>query len=153
MALPTTPPLPVLRFIVYGKPEPQGSSRAFIPKGWKRPVITSTNTKLKPWRQQIAFTALQAAINVADGRPAPLFSSEPVQLCALFYFDRPKRQTKRERAQMYKVTKPDIDKLIRAIGDALTGIAYQDDNQIAGIITEKRFGSPARVEITVRILN
>jgi len=36
----------VLTFQVYGEAQPQGSAKAFIPKGWKRPILTSDNAQL-----------------------------------------------------------------------------------------------------------
>jgi crossover junction endodeoxyribonuclease RusA len=114
----------MLNFTVYGVPQPQGSIRAFTPKGWKRPVLTSDNAKVKPWRQEIAGTAL--AIMERDSirrieRPAG------VKVTAYFYFPRPKSTKK---SVEHKTTKPDIDKLTRALHDALTGIAFEDDSQI-----------------------
>ena len=50
----------MIQFTVYGHPEPQGSTRAFVPKGWTRPVITTASKKMKPWRQQITGTAIDA---------------------------------------------------------------------------------------------
>lgn len=130
-----------LFFVVYGTPQPQGSTKAFIPKGWKRPIITSANAKNKPWRNEIANVALK---EIESNNFQPLMKSEPVSLRVDFYFDRP-RSVKAE----HKVTAPDVDKLARSVGDSLTGIAYRDDSQIMFLEATKRFGSPARVEIKI----
>ena len=45
--------------------------------------------------------------------------------------------------------KPDLDKLARAVGDALTGVAYRDDAQITRWHLQKRYGEQAGTEITV----
>jgi len=126
-------------FTVYGIPQPQGSMRAFIPKGWKRPVITAVSGKTKPWRQEVAGTAL-----VARGS-RNLWEEEAVVIHAHFYFDKPKSSRKKTQ----KTTKPDIDKLLRATLDALTGVLFRDDSQVVKCVVTKRFGSPARVEITI----
>jgi crossover junction endodeoxyribonuclease RusA len=128
-------------FTVYGVPVPQGSSRAFIPKGWSRPIITAANSKTKPWRQEIAGTCK----NVLGGS-TPAGSDRPVSVKIAFYFDRPKSTKKSVR---YKTTKPDLDKLARAVLDALTGIAFDDDSQVTNLALSKHFGSPARAEITI----
>src|SRR5580693_4611109 len=47
-------------FTVFGVAQPQGSTRAFIPRGWTRAVITTDNAKLKPWRQELTQTAMVA---------------------------------------------------------------------------------------------
>lgn len=129
-----------LSFTVYGVPQPQGSTRAFMPKGSRFPVITSANKGLKPWRQDVAVMALsemkKESAELANG---------PISLAADFYFERPKSA----KRQAQKLTKPDIDKLLRGILDALTGVAYRDDSQVVEVTCVKRFGSPTRAEISV----
>jgi crossover junction endodeoxyribonuclease RusA len=126
-------------FTVIGTPRPQGSSRAFIPKGWSRPVITTDNQKLKPWRQEIASTA--QSLNV------PMFDrSVPVEITMNFYFSRPASAKKRRGMTV----KPDIDKLVRGIFDSLTGILFEDDSQIVEHHARKHYGGPERVEIRVQ---
>ncbi len=130
-----------LTFTVYGIPQPQGSTRAFIPKGWKRPIITSANAKNKPWRQEVA----SCAITALNGGFEELRSG-PVSLKAVFFFDKPKSCPKRCQ---HKTTRPDVDKLARSLNDALTGIVFCDDSQIVELRVAKMFGSPARAEIEV----
>lgn len=138
-----------LTFTVYGVPQPQGSIRAFMPKGHTRPILTSTNAKLKPWRQEVAWAAKEAmtkeGISLAK-RPTP------VSLWVFFYFTRPK--DKKYREVVYKTTKPDVDKLLRGLSDSLTGICYEDDSQISFVHVEKVFPIPdeeqeARTVITM----
>ena len=131
-----------LTFTVYGVPQPQGSARAFMPKGFQRPVITGDNEKNKPWRQEIAGTALAAMAEeklILIARPAAVY------FAVAFYFDRPK-STKRDAL---KTTKPDLDKLVRSCLDSLTGIVMDDDSQVTRVIASKAYGSPARAEIAV----
>jgi Holliday junction resolvase RusA-like endonuclease len=40
---------------------------------------------------------------------------------------------------MAKLTKPDLDKLVRACGDAFAGILYHGDQQIVSTASAKRF--------------
>lgn len=133
-------------FIVYGMPQPQGSTRAFIPRGWTRPVITSDNSKLKPWRQELAQTVMVA---MGECGAQKVDRGVPVSIALTFYFEKPKSQRK---SALHKTTKPDLDKLLRAVLDALTGIAYQDDAQVCECRVAKVFDSPARVEIEIRTL-
>ena len=128
-------------FTVYGTPVPQGSTRAFVPKGWTRPIITAANSKTKPWRQEIAGVCK----NVLNGC-SPAGSSRPVSVKIAFYFDKPKSTKK---SVQYKTTKPDLDKLARSVLDALTGIAFEDDSQVTDLRISKHFGSPARAEIEI----
>jgi Holliday junction resolvase RusA-like endonuclease len=126
----------VLTFTVYGIPAPQGSMRAFIPKGWKRAVLTSANKRTKPWRQEVAGAAL-AAMERAKFEQAG--KSVAFQLCVSFRFQKPKSAKK---SVTQKVTKPDLDKLLRSVLDALTGIVWVDDSQVVIISARKDFGQP-----------
>jgi Holliday junction resolvase RusA-like endonuclease len=37
---------------------------------------------------------------------------------------------------------PDLDKLVRAVLDALTAVAYRDDGQVTRITATKEYGTP-----------
>lgn len=129
-----------ISFTVFGHCEPQGSTRAFIPKGWSRPVLTSDNKKLGPWRQQITRTA----IDELAGEIAPKETAVTLKLD--FYVARPASKPKRITQP---ITRPDLDKYIRAVKDGLKGAAYEDDSQVCTIIAAKHYGTPERVEITI----
>jgi Holliday junction resolvase RusA-like endonuclease len=126
-----------LNIIVYGEPVAKGSMKGFnTGKGIR---LTNDNVKTKDWQTLIAYTAGQKCKEVADG---------PVSLRVAFYL--PKGKTvKREHV----TTRPDIDKLLRCVLDALTGIIYQDDAQVVSVNVlklyaegEGDFGRP-RVEV------
>lgn len=129
-----------ISFTVYGKPEPQGSMRAFVIKG--RPIVTSSNKNLKSWRQQVATAALVARDDVQG--PSAAIWEGAVNVMVNFYFDKPK-SVKRT----YMTTRPDLDKLVRSVNDALTGIIFKDDSQVVACAAFKFYGSPARAEIQV----
>lgn len=130
-----------IKLIVYGTPRPQGSTRGFIPKGWNRPIITTDNKKLKPWRQEVSGAA-------ADLNVAPFEAHVPLAIRLDFYFDRPKSSSIKKRPGM--TVKPDGDKLVRAIFDSLKGILYDDDAQIVSHRARKHYGGPERVEIELK---
>lgn len=49
---------------------------------------------------------------------------------------------------------PDLDRIYNLVADALVGIVYWDDNQIASMSDSiKRYGSPERTEITLEVLD
>jgi len=130
-----------LIFTVYGTPVPQGSMKAFIPPGFSRPIITSDNEKLKPWRNEVAGCAL---VEMKRNKFERCGRRVPIVIEVTFFFHPTK-----DRRMVHKTTKPDIDKLLRAMLDALTGIVFEDDAQVTDCILRKRFDSPARVEITI----
>ena len=129
-------------FTVLGHPQPQGSARAFVPKGWTRAVVTSDNSKLKPWRQDVSAHAMEARAKAGYEEP----TLQAVSVVVTFFFDRPKSASKKV---VHKTTKPDVDKLARGILDSLTGIVFKDDSQVIEISCRKHFGCPERAEIWV----
>jgi Holliday junction resolvase RusA-like endonuclease len=130
-----------ISFTTLGVPTPQGSMKAFMPKGAKHPVVTTDNKKLKPWRQEVAG----CAINAMAGIPP---TDGAVELAVRFYFQKPKSTPKRVTEM---ITKPDVDKLIRGICDALKGIVYRDDSQVVFKAGSKEFGTPPRAEIELKL--
>lgn len=134
-----------LTFTAYGKPEPQGSAKAFIPKGWTRAVITSDNLANKTWRRTVAVTALEAVKRA--GWPT---LTGAVALEVAFYLPRPQRLKARPDPH---TTRPDLDKLARSIADALSGIVYGDDGQVTALTVRKAYAEPdgrPRAEICVQ---
>lgn len=134
-----------ISFTVYCRPQPQGSIKAFIPKGWNRPVLTSTNKNLKSFRQETAKAAIEA-VSFFPLSALPFLKHVPLELRAVFFFEKPKAAPK---SRVYPVVKPDCDKLARSIFDALEGIIYEHDAQIVRVVGEKRYGVPERTEVTV----
>jgi len=113
---------------VMGEPVPQGSVRAFVTKSG-RPIITHSNKNTKEWRQRIA-TEGQAK------RPIHWDMDQAILLNIDFLMPRPKSLPKKV---IEDVKRPDLDKLIRAVMDALTGIFYQDDSQVIHIFASKKY--------------
>src|SRR5258708_39913276 len=106
----------MLSFTVLGVPQPQGSTRAFVPKGWTRAIITSANSKNKPWRQEVASCALCEMQRMGFTKCG---KDVAVRVEVSFFFDKPKSVRK---TQLDKVTKPDVDTLTRPVLDVVTGI-------------------------------
>ena len=131
-----------ITFTVLGRPETQGSVKAFMIAG--KPRLTSDNKKMKPWRQQVGWSALEAR-----GGAEMAMRGVPIVLGVTFYLARPKSLPKRE---LWPTRKPDTDKLVRAILDSLTGVLYEDDSAVVEICARKVYGLPERAEITVEAL-
>lgn len=93
---------------------------------------------LKPWREQIIAES-KNNINVPKGL------EEAVSISLVFLFPRPKahfnsKGALKPSAPEYKTTKPDIDKLARAVLDSLTlaGV-FKDDAFVYTLSTQKRY--------------
>ena len=110
------------KFFVKGKPVPQGSMK-FIRPGV---MIHSRAADLAVWRADIA-------------RNAELFGFKPVSTSIKveidFIFQRPKSSQR-----PFPTVAPDLDKLIRAVLDGLTNVAYEDDSQVILIQATKTYG-------------
>jgi len=126
-------------FVVHGAAQPKGSARAFVPKGWKRPVVTSANPNLKRWETTIRGELQRVMAETrADIRTA-LFGAA-VRVSLTFYVARPKSLPKRV---MHATKKPDLDKLVRAAIDSLSGVLFKDDAQVTDILARKLYAQGA----------
>jgi Holliday junction resolvase RusA-like endonuclease len=130
--------------IIFGKPQPQGSTKAFAVKN--RAYITDSNKNLRPWRQQVSLSSMFA---MKERGQKCLDRSIPVKMTVDFFFDKPKST---KRSILHKVTRPDLSKLTRAVEDGMTGIVFADDSQVVESYTFKHFGQPERTEVSVEIL-
>ena len=123
--------------IVYGEAIPKGSTRAFVVNG--KAVTTNANKKTKDWQTLISMAAQEKK----PDKPIEC----AVDIAIIFYLPRPKSVSKKKRP--LPTVKPDLDKLIRCVLDALTGIYFGDDSQVTDIQAIKRYGDTPRVEIFV----
>ena len=115
--------------------------------------LIDSNKKLKPWRAKIAKHVGDAGLSVMEG---------PIFLSCVFVFPRPKSHLNsqnqlRQGAPVHYTKKPDTDKLLRAIGDALSvdsGLLH-DDSCITHIAGSKRYqvgDEPCGVHIEISML-
>jgi len=128
-----------MRFDVHGLPIAQGSKRVI-----GKAVIESNQAKLKPWRQDVAGAAV-AAMNGSSPY------SGPVSVKVMFFLPRPKShygtgrnsEHLKSAAPVAPAVKPDVDKLTRAVLDALTGIVFHDDSQVVDLYAHKVYAEYA----------
>lgn len=134
-----------LSFVAYVHPEPQGSAKAFVIGGKAR--VTTDNAKLKPFRSEVTRCAMMAMRDT--GRELPFAGKHvPVEVAISFYFAKPDSVSKKRTLPSVK---PDADKLIRGVFDALSGVAFHDDAQVVVVRARKLYGTPERVEVLVQI--
>jgi len=122
-----------IEFFVAGTPVPQGSTKAFYIKKTQKVVTTHSNKSTDAWRQRVASEA-QRALNGRGFYEEDQRTGYEVLLT--FIFERPKSQPKK---WTLNTKRPDLDKLVRAVLDGLTGIAFPDDSQVVRIVAEKRY--------------
>lgn len=138
-----------VRFFTEGIPAPEGSHKYVGHRGG-RPVVAHDNPRLAAWRTLVARDARNAAHTAGWDKP----HDGPVTVEAHFYLPRPKRP----RFANHAAIKPDLDKLARAVGDALAapGGPLAEDSRIVTWVLTKHWASdsqPPGVHITVTALN
>ena len=143
----------MIEFKVIGKPQQRGSKLAgLIPNrggGYLekngRPIVVArdANQHSKQWMDSVKCAARQA------------YSGEllrgPVELRVVFFFKRPQSHfgsgknsgTLKTSAPEYHSQSPDLDKLVRCLGDALTGVVYVDDRQVFRTYSERKWTTSA----------
>lgn len=135
-------------FTVAGHPVTQGSKRAYITAGHAH-LVESGGARHKLWRHAINDEARRAWNGTG-----PL--TGPVVVDLVFAIQPPKTLTRvRRSAGPVGARSGDVDKLARAVLDALTGVIYLDDAQVARLVVDKRWADPGRgpgVTITIGTL-
>jgi crossover junction endodeoxyribonuclease RusA len=121
----------MIQFSVEGRPVPQGSMR-YIGNGR---MIHNKAKELAVWRATIAHKAQEAGCVPIDG---------PIAIKLRFRMQKPK-SVKRD----FPIVAPDLDKLIRAVLDGLTNVAYNDDSQVIDIIAQKVYSEIPGVDVEV----
>lgn len=132
-------------FFVPGVPVSQGSMTSFVVGRRQadgsvlnaRAVTTAANKgRLNEWRR----TVQDAAAVVFTATP----SEEPAAVGLCFVMPRP-----RTVSRAWPGVRPDIDKLARAVLDALTGVAYRDDACVVMLMASKVYGDGDACGVTV----
>jgi crossover junction endodeoxyribonuclease RusA len=120
-----------LAFQVFGDPVPQGSKRAFVVKN-RAVVVDDNKAPLKSWRSAV----IDAARAELHGGAIDL---GPVRVTMMFFLRRPKRP----KADV-PITRPDVDKLARAVLDGMTDAGViRDDSQVTTLTARKRYTTEA----------
>jgi len=142
----------MIQFFVPGTPVPKGSAKAFVNKRTGRAQVLQDNReKQRPWASLVSFQAQQVVSAVTVG---------PVRLTLHFTLQRPKSHfgsgkntaIVKASAPYLHVSKPDLDKLVRCVKDALTGVVYHDDSQVCSLVTGKVYGDRTGVLVKVEAL-
>ena len=134
----------IVEILIHGAAAPQGS---------KTPWGSEANPRTRPWRGAVAKAGAEAMHE--RGLLASALSMEVV-----FVHARPKShfgtgknaQRLKPSAPLYVTSPPDVDKLVRAISDALQGVVYRNDSQLAVVIARKIYGRSAFCQVLIREL-
>jgi len=134
----------MIEFTVPGLAAPQGSKRAVRLRNG-RTVLLESSARVRPYRAVFALAARQAWTE------PPATGVVAVEL--LFRFLRPKSHYTSTGALRLSAPRapgrPDLDKLCRAALDAMTGVVYADDSQVAILSACKEWGDTAETRVKV----
>jgi Holliday junction resolvase RusA-like endonuclease len=130
-----------ITFSVPGDPVPQPRPRVSTRGGFARAYVPKTHA-VHAYRAAIAEAARAAGAGV---------HGEPVNVVIDFVAQRPKSHLRKSgvKPDAPKLPRFDLDNAAKACLDALNGVAWEDDSQVARLVVEKSYGTEART--TVRI--
>lgn len=126
-----------VRLEVFGVPAPQGSKSAYV-RGGHANVVESKGpgrASHAAWRQAVATAARDWQAEHHQG-----LIDEPVTVLIDFYLPKPKSTPKKVT---HPAKKPDLDKLVRSVLDAVTGVVLADDSRVVRLVASKRFADEA----------
>ena len=118
-------------FVVRGTPVPQGSMVSMRGR-----IRHADSDRLNQWRNDIKAACHEEMHRPLIGGVFAEIWDGPVELSLYFTY---KALTKAQ-AETPKTTAPDLDKLTRAVLDALTGVLYVDDRQVVNLEARKDYG-------------
>jgi Holliday junction resolvase RusA-like endonuclease len=142
----------MIEFTVVGMPQQRGSKSSHVIRNGRgelvkrpdgSPVVVmrdQNDSKSQPWMDAVKY---QASKSMA-GKP---LIAGAVELRVTFYFPRPVGHfgTGRNAGQLrsgapsHHTISPDLDKLVRCLGDALTKVVWIDDKQVTRLFAEREW--------------
>ena len=136
-----------LKFEVPGSPIGQGRPKFSTINGHAKAYDPEKSRNYKAYVKLLATQAMkEQGFTMIDG---------PCCLDIMAFFEVPKSKSKKfkERALLgleRPTKKPDIDNIVKALQDALNGLAYKDDSSIVYLSVAKCYSEIPKVEVILR---
>ena len=124
---------------VFGEPTAQPR-----PRVTRKGNVYYANDKIYEWKKLIRQRFNQEYPGASIVGPTTL----PLSVELNFWMKIPK--TRKVEAGRPHIVRPDVDNLTKGVLDALEGMAFQDDKQIADLTVTKTYSDTPGVEIIVR---
>jgi Holliday junction resolvase RusA-like endonuclease len=136
-----------IRIVVPGNPVGKGRPRAFQTRGARRTIKMHTPEKTRAYEDAVALAGKLAM----QGRE-PLGGPVAMRLDIFMPIPASWSKAKREAALLggvMPISVPDSSNVLKAVEDALNGIAYIDDSQIIDVWVRKRYSHDPRIELEI----
>jgi len=130
-----------LTFVVPGEPVPQPRARVSTRGGFARAYVPRQHP-VHAYRDGIAIKAKAAGATVTEDA----FS---VTIAATFGRPKSHRNKGGLKTTAPLLPREDVDNLAKAVLDALTGVAWHDDKQVASLHIVKSYGTAGATEVTI----
>ncbi|MDN5440251.1 MAG: RusA family crossover junction endodeoxyribonuclease [Lactococcus lactis] len=131
-----------MKFVINIEPVPQARHRSTIRNGR---IHTYEDNEMKFYKRNIAY--------LVKPQTDTCWANCALKLTATFYITPPKYISKVKKNQkaledetMSVFVKPDLDNYEKALMDAINGICYKDDGQVAKKNAEKFYSYRPRIE-------
>lgn len=77
-----------------------------------------------------------------------------LRLTARFYWAFPESWPKKKKVSQAKISRPDLDNLLKPLKDALKGVVYADDSQVSQYVDcSKSYSNYTMIEVVVEEIN
>lgn len=132
-----------IQFTVPGRPKGKGRPRATMAAGHARVYTPADTVNYENW-VRLCYRQEHPGVMLAG----------PVSMVVAAYFAVPKSYSKKKAAMcasgaLKPTCKPDMDNIVKAVADALNGVAYRDDSCIVSLSVHKLYGDAERLEIVL----
>jgi Holliday junction resolvase RusA-like endonuclease len=120
------------------------------PMGKQRPRVCKFGTYTP--KETVNYETLVRELYIVKNYGRQLEGALAIEINA--YFEIPKSAKKKDIPDMIEgyirpTKKPDIDNILKIIGDSLNGLAYHDDSQIVDVVAQKCYSDRPRVDIEI----
>ena len=125
------------------------------PVGKARPRATATGNFVRMYTPK-KTTQYEELVRRCFAEAGGKISSGPVRLSLSMYSQMPQSWSKKKLQELAYTgceKKPDIDNVIKIIGDALNGVAYKDDSSIVSVTATKQWAAEGCVVVSLESAN
>jgi len=111
-----------------------------LPKAQPRPRLAGNGKVFNPHTADAWKKEIQAAFLMCRRETI----NTPVSLTVRFYLQAPKSRNKNDMESMKHNAKPDLDNLLKAVMDAMTGVQIWEDDALVYKIASEKWYTPTK---------